>query len=196
MTTNAAGPLLTIANQLTLLRMGLSPFLVVLVLGHELRWALVVFVVAGITDLLDGLVARMSDQRTMLGAMLDPVADKLLLGSALLALTWGSDLPVRIPAWLTVIVLSRDVIIVVSVAVVNLTVGRRVFYPSILGKACTLMQVVTVGVVLLCNALGGAPPWVAHFFRATFAITVASAVHYVYRASRGFGAGAAAAETP
>src|SRR5688500_5763705 len=109
-------PILTLANQLTLLRMALAPLLVVLVLSGRMGWALSVFVVAGITDLLDGRIARMSGQQTALGAMLDPVADKILLSSAFIALTWSDGLAVRIPAWLTAVVLSRDAIIVVSVA--------------------------------------------------------------------------------
>src|SRR5271169_6112039 len=115
-------PILTVANQLTLLRMALSPLLVVAVLSHEFPWALIIFVVAGVSDLLDGLIARLGHQKTTLGAMLDPVADKVLLNSAFVALTWTSSLEVRIPAWLTVIALSRDAIIIVSVTVINLTV--------------------------------------------------------------------------
>lgn len=177
-------PVLTLANQLTILRMGLSPFLVVLVLSGELAWALVVFTVAGVTDLLDGFIARMSGQPTTLGAMLDPVADKILLTSCFVALTWGQGLTARIPAWLTVITLSRDLIILVSVAIINLTVGRRVFYPSLLGKSTTALQLVTVGVVLLCNALGTSATAMNALFVVTLAATVSSAVHYVYLASR------------
>src|SRR5215217_115060 len=85
-------PILTLANQITLLRMGLAPLLIVLVLSREMVWALAVFVVAGLSDLLDGMVARLGAQRTTLGAMLDPVADKILLTSCFIALTWGPDL--------------------------------------------------------------------------------------------------------
>lgn len=178
-----SAPILTVANQLTILRMALAPLLVVLVLSRRLTWALVVFVVAGVTDLLDGLIARMGRQRTTLGAMLDPVADKILLASSFVALTWTSSLEVRIPPWLTVTMLSRDAIILVSVAVINLTLGRRVFYPSVLGKLSTTSQILTVGVVLLLNALGEGWKPVAHLFSATLVLTVASALHYVYLAS-------------
>src|SRR5215468_8393236 len=126
-------PILTLANQLTLLRMGLAPLLVVLVLSGRLRSALAVFFVAGVTDLLDGLIARWGQQQTTLGAMLDPVADKILLTSSFVALTWTSGLRTSLPAWLTVVTLSRDAIIIISVVVVNLTLGKRVFYPSTLG---------------------------------------------------------------
>jgi cardiolipin synthase len=176
-------PVLTVANQLTLLRMGLAPLLVVLVLSGERVWALIVFVVAGATDLLDGLIARLGRQQTTLGAMLDPVADKILLSSSFVALTWSDGLVVAIPAWLTVTTLSRDAIILASVAIINLTVERRVFYPSVLGKACTGSQLVTVALVLLLNATGWSFPALSAVFVLTLALTVASALHYVYLAS-------------
>jgi cardiolipin synthase len=178
-------PILTIANQITLLRMGLAPLLIVLVLGREMVWALVVFVIAGLTDLLDGLVARLGGQRTTLGAMLDPVADKILLTSCFVALTWGPDLLVPLPVWLTVVTLSRDAIIVMSVAVVNLAYGRRVFYPSMLGKLTTASQLVTVAAVLLLNAGAWEVKAIRYLFVATLTLTVASALHYVYLASTG-----------
>lgn len=178
-----AEPVLTVANQLTILRMALAPLLVVLILQREIPWALVVFVVAGATDVLDGLIARLGHQRTTLGTMLDPVADKVLLTSCYVTLTWGSGLMLRIPVWLTVTTLSRDAIIVVSVAVINLTLGRRVFHPTWLGKASTASQILTAGLVLLANAMGN--EWVAlHvLFVATLVLTVASAAQYAYLAS-------------
>jgi cardiolipin synthase (CMP-forming) len=180
-------PILTVANQLTLLRMGLAPLLVVLVLSRELGWALLVFVVAGITDLLDGLIARVGRQKTTLGAMLDPVADKILLSSSFVALTWGSGLRVSIPPWLTVTTLSRDAMILVSVVIINITLGRRVFYPSLLGKLSTGSQLLTVGVVLLLGAFGWEHPAITYLFLLCLLLTVASALHYVYLASTGRG---------
>src|SRR4029077_16964535 len=112
-----AAPVFTLANQLTLLRMGLAPLLVILVLSQRMRWALLVFVVAGVTDLLDGLIARLGRQQTKLGAMLDPVADKMLLSSSFVALTWSAGLYLYIPTWLTVTTLSRDAIILAAVAI-------------------------------------------------------------------------------
>jgi len=176
-------PIFTVANQLTILRMGLAPLFVVLVLSRELRWALVVFVVAGLTDMFDGLIARLGSQQTTLGAMLDPVADKILLSSSFVALTWGPGLAVSIPAWLTVVTLSRDAIIVISVAIVNMTLGRRMFYPSLLGKACTAAQLFTVGLVLLLDAIPSQLPGIRYVFGATLCLTVSSALHYVYLAS-------------
>ena len=173
-------PVLTVANLLTMSRMSLAPLLVVLILWGEMQWALGVFVIAGLTDLLDGLIARWGQQQTTLGAMLDPVADKILLTSSCVALTWTSGLRTALPAWLTVVTLSRDAIIIIAVVVVNLTLGRRVFYPSILGKLATLSQLVSVGLVLMLNALD-VSWWASRFvFQLTVAITIASAVHYAY----------------
>ena len=165
--------------------MGLAPLLVVLVLQREMQWALGVFVLAGLTDLLDGLAARWSEQRTTLGAMLDPIADKILLTSCFIALTWGPDLMVPLPVWLTVVTLSRDAIIIISVAAVNLAHGRRMFYPSVLGKLTTVSQLVTVGIVLLLDAFRWTLAPVRWIFVITLVLTVTSALHYVYLASTG-----------
>jgi cardiolipin synthase len=173
-------PILTVANLLTMSRMSLAPLLVVLILWGEMQWALAVFVIAGLTDLLDGLIARWGQQQTTLGAMLDPVADKILLTSSFVALTWSSGLRTALPAWLTVVTLSRDAIIIISVVVVNLTMGRRIFYPSVLGKLSTLFQLVSVGLVLLLNALDVTWRAAVYVFQATLALTVASALHYAY----------------
>jgi cardiolipin synthase len=193
-------PILTVANQLTFLRMALTPALVVLVLQGRFVWALVVFVVAGVTDLLDGLIARLGHQRTTLGAFIDPIADKLLLSSSFAILTWAPGLHVAIPAWLTVTTLSRDAIIVIAVAAINLTHGTRVFYPSWLGKVSTLLQVVTAGVAFLLNAMTAELAAVEYLFQLTLGVTVASAAHYAWMASgdrgrpRGAQSGGARAE--
>jgi cardiolipin synthase len=166
-----------------MLRMGLAPFLAVLIVYHRFGWALALFVVAGLTDLLDGLIARLGRQKTNLGAMLDPMADKVLLAASFVALTWGLGLTAAIPVWLTVVTLSRDAIIFVSVAIINLTIGRRIFYPSLLGKMCTVSQLLTVGVVILLNVLGRSAEEWEWLFKATLLFTVTSAGHYVYLAS-------------
>ena len=114
---------ITLANQLTLLRMLLIPAFVILTAYHFLGWALVTFVVAGVTDMLDGVIARWSNERTKVGEWLDPAADKLLLLTAFVVLTLPElKLTNKLPIWLTVVVISRDVIIVLTVAIVNLAV--------------------------------------------------------------------------
>lgn len=181
-------PVLTVANQLTILRMALTPALAVLLLAGRFRSALLVFVAAGLTDTLDGLIARFGNQKTTLGAMLDPVADKLLLSTSFIVLTWGSRVVERIPVWLAVSALSRDAIILISVAVINVALGRRVFFPSILGKLCTVAQLITVACVITINAYPGALNRLDPLYWITVFLTAASALHYVYLASARGGA--------
>lgn len=176
---------LTAANQLTILRMLLIPaFVILYVYGHR-GWALITFFAAGITDLFDGLIARRSGQKTTLGAWLDPMADKLLLLTMFVMLTLpdiGSAN--RVPLWFTVLVISRDVAIVVTVAVVNLAVGPRTFRPSIFGKIATATYVMTGVVTLYFNYLERESVVVAAFVYASLAITVVSAFHYLGRVFR------------
>ncbi len=143
-------------------------------------WALITFFAAGITDLFDGLIARRRGQKTTLGAWLDPMADKLLLGSMFIMLTLpdiGSAN--RLPLWFTVLVISRDVAILLTVAVVNLAVGPRTFRPSVFGKIATATYVLTGVVTLYFNYLGRPSGVVTIFVYASLAITLVSAFHYV-----------------
>jgi cardiolipin synthase len=176
---------LTLANQLTLFRIALVPAFVILVLYGRIGWALVTFLTAGITDLLDGLIARRAGQKTTLGAWLDPMADKLLLVSAFVVLTVpDSGLRFRLPVWLTILVISRDLAIVLTVAVVNLAIGRRTFAPSLLGKTATAVYIATCMAVLLANYLDGGGKVVDAFVTIAAAITVVSALHYLGRVAR------------
>jgi cardiolipin synthase len=176
---------LTTANQLTILRMLLIPaFVILLLYGHQ-GWALVTFMVAGLTDLLDGLIARLAGEKTTLGAWLDPMADKLLLVTMFIVLTLpdiGSAN--RLPIWFTILVISRDVAIVATVAVVNLAVGPRTFRPSIFGKIATATYVVTGVVTLYFNYLGQTTEIVDLFVYASLAITLISAFHYLIQVVR------------
>jgi cardiolipin synthase len=127
--------ILTVANQLTFLRILIIPAFVLMVTYGYLGWALLAFITAGVTDALDGLIARRANQRTSLGAWLDPMADKLLLVTTFIVLTLpGVPVTNHIPLWLTILLISRDVVIVGVVAIVNLAVGPRTFRPSFLGK--------------------------------------------------------------
>jgi cardiolipin synthase len=178
-----AEPVFTVANQLTMLRMALVPAFVLLLLDRQFHWALVVFVVAALTDALDGYVARHAGQSTRLGAMLDPVADKLLTSSAYVLLTWANVVTCAVPAWLTVTLLFRDAMIVVGVVVVNLTVGPREFGPSRLGKLSTFLTLATGAAALAANATGDCPGALRWLYAATLGLVVASTAHYVYQAS-------------
>src|ERR1700683_112322 len=141
-------------------------------------WALFVFTVAGVTDLFDGLIARLSGRPTTIGAWLDPMADKLLLVTMFVMLTMpGMGLANRLPLWLTVLVISRDLGIVLAVAVVNLTVARRTFRPWLLAKAAALCYVVT-GVYTLYATYEREPSYAVKVLGyVCLALTVASAAH-------------------
>src|SRR4029450_9545710 len=173
------------ANQLTLLRMLLIPAFVILVLYGQLGWALIVFVTAGITNGLDGLIARRSGQHTQLGAWLDPMADKLLLVTTFVVLPLpGLGLATPLPLWLTVLIISRDVIIVLTVTIVNLAIGRRTFRPSIYGKTATATYILTAIFAMLFNYLGYHSVVVDVFIYASLAITLISSLHYIRHAAR------------
>jgi cardiolipin synthase len=176
---------LTPANQLTLLRMLLIPAFVILILYGHLGWALAVFVTAGVTDALDGLIARWSGQHTSLGAWLDPMADKLLLVTTFVVLTmpW-LKLANAFPLWLTVLMISRDVGIVLTVAIVNLAVGPRTFRPSIFGKIATATYIVTAVAAMIFNYLGYHSAIVDAGIYSCLAITLLSGFHYIWHAAR------------
>ena len=177
---------LTAANQLTLLRLLLVPVFALCMLYGMPGWALVTFLVAGITDALDGLIARRSGQQTTLGAWLDPMADKLLVVTMFVMLTVpGLGLVVRLPLWLTVLVISRDIGIILTVAIVNLAVTRKTFRPTILGKAATVVYVVTGVVALYANWLGRPLVLVDACVYVAGIVTLLSAIEYLIRITRG-----------
>jgi len=187
---------MTTANQLTLLRMLLIPALVILLVYNHDAWALAVFVIAGVTDALDGWFARRG-QKTSLGAWLDPMADKLLLVTTFVVLTLpGIGLVNRIPLWLTILVISRDVGIVLTVAIVNIAVGHRTFRPSIFGKLATGIYILTCVVVMFFNALGQPSPVVTWAIYLALAATLFSGFHYVWHAARIINAPASGAPNP
>ena len=179
----------TTPNLLTLLRICLAPFLVAAILERHFAVSFGLFVAAGLTDALDGLLARLLKQRSMLGEYLDPVADKLLLSTLFLVLMHMSLIPVTV----TVLVFGRDVGILVVAAILYAVTGRREFGPSLLGKANTLAQVAAVAAVLLHQLTTA--QWVTDSrllaLYATIALTVASGLQYAWVAARRVGAAAA-----
>ena len=170
--------LLTAPNQLTLLRMVFLPFIVINLVAEHYWWALILFVLAGISDALDGLLARTLKQQTVLGQYLDPIADKLLMSTMFLVLS----ILHRIPWKFTVLVFSRDISILCASGVLYMVAGLRDFRPSIFGKANTFAQVAAVFFTLLLPV--DSARWIAisriTFLRATFAFTILSGVHYVF----------------
>ena len=186
--------LLTAPNQLTLLRMMFLPFIVINMLNGHYRWALILFVLAGLSDGLDGLLARMLKQQTMLGQYLDPIADKLLLSTTFLVLAILHKI-----AWkFTVLVFSRDISILCASAVLYTIAGLRDFRPSIFGKANTFAQVAAIFFVLLMQIQPDR--WVAiarlTFLRATFTFTIISGLHYVLLVGQRLHANSQAAAPP
>ncbi len=171
-------PFFTAPNQLTLLRLVFVPFIVIHLVSGHYAWALTLFVLAGLSDGLDGLLARTLKQQTTLGQYLDPIADKFLLSTLFLVLS----ILHKIPWKYAVVVFSRDLGILAASAVLYAIAGLRDFRPSIFGKANTFSQVAAVFFVLLLQV--EPLPWVSVarliFLHATFAFTIISGVHYVF----------------
>ena len=167
------------SNQLSLLRLVFIPFVILSILYGQYRTAFVLVLIAGLTDGMDGLLARRLGQQTTLGSILDPLADKLLLNSAIVALGVVQQLPL----WLVILVVSRDAIIITVSLVMILTATRKLFPPSFCSKANTVAQVSTVlltlFVLLVPNELLAALR-VAGIY-ATAGLTVASALQYASR---------------
>jgi len=170
--------ILTAPNQLTLLQMIFLPFIVINVVKHDFKWALALFVLAGLSDGLDGLLARTLHQQTVLGQYLDPIADKLLMSTMFLVLSIERMIPWKY----TVVVFSRDISILLISGVLFMIAGLRDFRPSIFGKANTFAQVAAIFFVLLL--LIEPVRWVeiacTTFLKATFFFTIISAVHYAF----------------
>ncbi len=175
--------MLTYANQLTILRMIFAPcFVLLLVYGYP-RTATLIFLLAGVTDGLDGLIARKLEQKTSLGSFLDPMADKLLLTTAFVTLTIPSvPTGIHIPLWLTILIISRDVLIALSALIIHLRTGHTKFPPSLLGKCTTATQLVVVSLVLLVHFI---PNTIEPLFEPavwlTAAFTIGSGLHYFHR---------------
>ena len=167
----------TAPNQLTLLRLLFIPFVITNVLEDNWHWALGLLMLAGLSDALDGWLARVLDQRTLLGQYLDPIADKLLLSSLFLVLSIAHKIPWKY----TVLVLSRDVCILATCMALYATVGFRDFRPSIFGKINTVCQIAAVFFVVLAQVVQ-APAVVmleTVFLYATFGFTLFSGIHYI-----------------
>jgi cardiolipin synthase len=167
----------TAPNQITLLRLIFIPFVIISVFDGDWRWALGLLIAAALSDALDGLVARTLHQQTLLGQYLDPLADKMLLSSLFLVLSFVKKIPWKY----TVVVFSRDMGIVATAIVLYATVGFRDFRPSIFGKINTACQIAAVFFVVLAQVT---PTWgvllaVKIFLYATFTFTTISGVHYV-----------------
>jgi cardiolipin synthase len=170
---------MNIPNLLTLLRLLLVPVMVILLIQGLFFKALVVFVAAGISDALDGFLARVLHQQTDLGAYLDPIADKALLASAFVTL---SVLHI-IPGWLTVLVISRDFIILLGIMVLYIMSVSVQIRPAFISKITTAVQLITVLIALTARALPGVCDslWLMPLYWLTAFFTVVSGLHYIAR---------------
>jgi cardiolipin synthase len=179
--------ILTVPNELTFLRLAFIPFFIMAIHYERYGWGIIIFIVAGLTDGLDGLLARGLNQKTPLGAYLDPIADKLLLSTSYFELA----LHAKISWWLTILVLGRDVLLLVAAAVILVTVGYRPFPPSLYGKATTFFELLMVFLVLLLAIWDERYIWIARhvctYLVAAFVII--SGFHYSIAVSRRLHAG-------
>ncbi|MFA6635921.1 MAG: CDP-alcohol phosphatidyltransferase family protein [Candidatus Omnitrophota bacterium] len=168
------------ANRLTVLRILLVPVFVISVLYHRLDLAFVFFILAAVTDAMDGYIARTFDQKTALGAMIDPIADKLLILSAFVSLSIVSGLPeyLRMPIYVPVIIISRDVIILLGAGIIYLNSGVVAIKPTVIGKITTFFQMLTIILVLLKFVYAS---WV---WNMAVLLTVASGLDYIKLGAR------------
>jgi cardiolipin synthase len=175
----------TVPNALTLLRMAIVPLFVIALLEGEPRRALILFCVAGVTDALDGFLARHFGQQSVLGMYLDPAADKLLLVTAFVMLAVPGLHPgLVIPLWVTVLVFARDLLIVVTSGILHVALKVPTFPPSALSKVNTAAQIVAVVMVMVSGFANGALGPATGAVYVAAALTVASGVDYALRMNR------------
>ncbi len=174
----------TLPNLLTFARLVALPFLINAIVEGEHLQAFAIFFAAAVSDFVDGFLARHFNMASPLGALLDPIADKLFLVSTFIVFAMKSTpTNIHIPLWLVFMTVGRDVLIVVVALVMALSLGIKSFPPTFLGKANTFAEISTV-VAILMNNIDRMPAWVADVcFPVTALLTIASGIHYVFRAS-------------
>jgi len=183
--------IITLPNLLTVVRMALVPVFVSLLFYQKFVLALVIFIVAGVTDALDGLLARRFHQQSPLGRILDPIADKMMLVTSFVVLSMRGAYPIPVPKhlpvpfWVTITVISRDVFIMISAAAINMVSGFRAFRPSLLGKISTAVQIVAVAAVILAaQTRFGTGYYLPTVYASVFVLALLSGIHYVFFISR------------
>lgn len=182
--------IVTLPNLLTLFRMALIPVFVSLLFYRKFEWALGIFILAGITDGLDGLFARLLNQGSQLGAILDPIADKLLLVTSFVVLSLPSISPQPVPRhfpvpfWVTVAVFSRDIFILIGAAAINIVTGFRRFRPSLLGKINTTVQILAIAAILIAASFPSLSGYLPTVYTTVFSFAVLSGVHYIFFTSK------------
>jgi cardiolipin synthase len=167
---------INVPNTLTICRILLTPLFVIFLLKTDYTSSLIVFACAGISDGLDGFIARYADQRTLLGAFLDPIADKLLLMSGFVCLAVLG----LIPTWLAVVILTRDVVILLGVAIFGIFNIRFDINPSVISKFTTFSQISLILIILIEPVLAFTVPLRNAWMAITAAVTIVSGLHYIY----------------
>ncbi len=181
----SSSSIITIPNLLTFLRMALIPVFASLLFYGYSGWALAVFFVAGVSDGVDGFIARRFNQQSELGTILDPIADKLLMTTAFIILTlpgiFSSVDYLPIPFWVTAAVIGRDVLIVTVAAAINIMTGFRGFKPSWLGKLSTTVQIFAVGLILIAAVVPSTQGfYLPHVYVIVCALAFLSGFHYIF----------------
>jgi cardiolipin synthase len=171
--------------------MVLIPVFVSLLFYQRFLLALAIFVLAGVTDGLDGLLARRFNQKSQLGTILDPIADKLLLVTSFVVLSMRSVFPqplpphLPVPFWVTVAVISRDIFILVGAAAINIVTGFRGFRPSMLGKINTAVQIFAIAAIIFAASVPhGTGYYLPTLYTTVFSFAVLSGAHYVFFVSK------------
>ena len=172
--------IINLPNSLTVVRIILIPVFITAIIYQKHQQALFLFALAALTDLLDGFIARIANQKTALGTFLDPLADKLLLTSSFILFSFYG----WIPLWLTITVISRDLIVVIGWFLLNLITHDVKIEPVLLGKAAIALQLITIAFVLLGINLTSIKPPAEFLFTATAVLTAVSGMQYVYKGLR------------
>ena len=171
---------MNIPNSLTILRILLIPCYIGLLVYGRFDQALIVLLIAGLTDALDGAIARIKNQHTRLGAVMDPLADKLLLTSGFITLS----LIHVIPLWVTILVVSRDLILMLGTAVAHFTDSRVDITPTFLGKGTTFLQLSYIVLVIFLSSRQIDLTIMLPLLLGMVSFTLLSGLHYLYRGIR------------
>lgn len=168
---------LNLPNTITIARIVIIPLFITAVIYKRYDYALYLFVIAALTDALDGLIARLTNQKTVFGTFLDPLADKFLLVTSFILFSMNGWLP----KWLTITVISRDIIVIIGWVLIYLTTHISNVQPTITGKAAIAMQLIVLCYVLLTVNIVSLPKMPDVLILVTAALTIISGLHYIYR---------------
>jgi cardiolipin synthase (CMP-forming) len=193
--------IITIPNILTFLRMALIPLFASLLYYGSYKWALFVFFFAGVSDGIDGFIARKYNQSSSLGTILDPIADKLLMTTAFILVTLPHVLPednkhFPVPFWVTSAVIGRDILIIAGALAIFIMTNFRGFKPSFWGKLSTVVQINAIGIILIATVFPqGSGYYLPTVYFLVTLLAVISGFHYIYHVAKLMNEGKAEGET-